>query len=310
MTVHIVVFPGNPGMWAFYRKFIERLVLRFGKDLNIYFVNYISHGLDSNRLVTKYGYIEASSICGEFNWLIKHRSDYTIKIAHCDKWNNSLNDVLLDNLSYSTTIVSEIIESETFKDEDKLIFIGHDIGCYVALKLAEPFYEVVHKVILTSPIFEYISNTNKYTYLRFLVIFRFFISLIASLLMICAWLLSYVPIKIFMDSDTIDLYYMLKPSCISSGLELTKSMMNSMNGEYCRTIFKTDQINKKIQIVLSRDDKWNPKKYAKLLIHDGVINKDIVHVLKIDHVYMVDEMSYCKVVDKIYLLSTQMNNIN
>lgn len=308
MGIDIVVFPGNPGMWCFYRKFIDRLILKFGKHIHVHFVNYHGHGIDVKSLVKNYGYTEEQifSCCEKKlimnNKLHKKKNTHDINIYY----NQESLDGFSQHIECSMGIFRHIVKNRIEKS-DKLIVIGHSIGSYITLKVMEEFYDRIDRAYLIAPVFELIKGTSGYTKITFLMWFKIFILIAARLLYILLRILTFIPMKLALDSDTIDLCYLINPTNISNCADMALSeFLIIANNEYSRDIFKKDQENNKIQIILSRDDVWNPKNYYKRLSYDENISKNNLHMLKIDHSFVVDEISYCKVVDKIMFIETRI----
>lgn len=312
MAVDIVVFPGNPGMWCFYRKFIERMILKFGKHIHVHFINYHGHGIDTKTLIDRYGYkeeiIQDTLIGKNINMykLSKKKNTHDINIYY----NHEPLDDLTQHTDYSLGIVKHLLSKKSKTGNvDKTIVIGHSIGAYMALKSVTNFYASIDRVYLIAPVFEFIRETRGYMKINMLLWFKIFILIFARILVIFLRLISFIPMKLALDSDTSDLCQLIEPTNISNCADMAVSEFSTINGEYPRDIFLKDQQYNKIQIILSRDDVWNPKNYYKTLSYDENITKDNLHILKIDHTFVVDEVSYCKVVDKMVQIETNHDTL-
>lgn len=306
MGVDIVVFPGNPGMWCFYRKFIERMILKFGKNIHVHFVNYRGHGIDTSSLTKTYGYKEdivqeQNIIC---NKLIKRKNTHDINIYY----NHEPLDNLDQHTEYTLGIVRHVLSNK--QKHSKFMIIGHSVGAYFALKTVTKFYSSIDRIYLIAPVFEFVRDTGGYSKINIILWFRFFILIFARILVIVLRILSFIPMKLALDSDTTDLCQLIEPTNISNCTNMAISEFSTINEEYPRDIFLNDYAHNKIQIILSRNDIWNPKNYYKTLSHDENIVKDNLHTLNIDHIFVVDEISYCKVVDKIRQIEMRIDSMS
>ncbi|VBB17851.1 hypothetical protein YASMINEVIRUS_314 [Yasminevirus sp. GU-2018] len=310
MGTHIVVLPGNPGMWCFYRKFVERLILRFGDDVRIYFINYRGHGIDTDRLTKKFNYdelihssyIDHSTVL--FKQYTKKRPTHHINIFCEVESQDNVTSQITHQTQFSLGIMAHILNGVDRSKNDRVVLIGHSVGSYVALRCTEKYYNHIDSVYLTCPVFEHSRITSKYWTMRLIFMFRLVLIMLSWMLAIILRCLSIIPVKLILDSDTIDLYYLLRPANVEVCIDMSKSEFDDLDREYPRGIFEKDRKNKKIKIILAKDDPWSPKNYCKILIHDGVVNKEMIHTLRVEHAYNTSELSYCKVVDKIHQLET------
>lgn len=302
MNTHIIIYSGIPGIWSFYRKFIERLILKFENNVTVYFINHKNNTIDTTSLTQKYGY-QITNDYEDCLYMSKKKESYTINIFY-DIGNNIHDNDFNDQINYFSNITDTIIKKITSTQNNQIITIGHSIGCYIMLKCIEKHYQVINKIYLITPIIENIQEIYRHFTIRLLKIFKYVIIMFCSMMSMILKLLSWLPIKFIFDSDTIDLYYLFKPSSVKSYINMTLFGYEHLKTEYARDLFIFDKNgDKKIHIFLGKDDKWNPRNYAKILIHDGSFYKENIYILNIPHTFIVDKLSYCKIADKIFDLS-------
>jgi hypothetical protein len=124
---------------------------------------------------------------------------HTINIFYKTNENFDTNESNLDrHVGYVSDVTEQIFNRFYDNDESsckKMIFIGHGIGSYsyIALKVAEKFYDKIDKIYLTTPKLEHVNKTMKYTTLRIILRFRIIIKMICSILAILLKILSIIP---------------------------------------------------------------------------------------------------------------------
>jgi len=134
-----ILFPGNPGLFYFYIDFINQIIQNYPLT-EVHFINYMGQYINHIE-----GYDCENDKIKDINIYRKNKIYVYYKHGNTYKLN--------DQYVYCYYIFRNIINTN-----EKIIIIGHSIGCYFGLKIKEQ-YNNINKCILIAPVFERINES-------------------------------------------------------------------------------------------------------------------------------------------------------